>query len=48
MVSLDVTVGRTKQQGMEDDARGRERERERKRETGWIGYSMRLAVIFMY
>lgn len=28
MVSLDVMVGRTKQQGMEDDARGKERKRE--------------------
>lgn len=47
MVSLDVTVGRTEQQEIEDDARGRKKE-ERKRETGWIGYSVRLAVIFMY
>lgn len=32
MVSLDVTVGRTKQQGIEDDTREREEERERGRE----------------
>lgn len=31
MVSLDVTVGRTKQQGMEDDARGREKDKKRDR-----------------
>lgn len=41
MVSLDVTVGRTKRQGIEDDARGRKKERQG-------GYSVRLAVIFMY
>jgi len=43
MVSLDVTVERTKRRGKED-----EQEKERERERGWIGYSVRLAVIFMY